>query len=240
MKEKTPEKVESVESSQKPEDVIVADMRSYIREIENGNGEGNGTERFHSEIERSYSAELYEKYDTGEIPNLEILELSANSAAEAIAKEIQESKEQGMSDADLTEETKIEKLLQGRPKIITSNIRSYIATVMRFQELAKMRTTGRDLAKQFEQADHQRRRVHNALIESLETFTNIIEDAKTLGLLSEISVAQWRHSEDLRLQESRVVVFSKQILEDRDYIRDWAIVAEMHERLTEIEKLEKK
>ena len=239
VKEKPPNNPES--SSSTPEDSIVAEMHSCLECLRNGDAVPKSTEELHFEIEHTQSAPIFGQYETHAIPQLTTLEHSALFAADAIAREIEMHKKEGVSEADLEEESKIEKILRGRSKAIGSGIRSYIRTILRFQQLARLRHGGRDVLKQFEETDHQRRRAHNALIESLTAFTKAIEEAKEIDLLKDIPVVEWQPGTQLPDGiENQIVVFSHRVLSDRNYIRDWAIVAELYERLKEIEQLEKK
>jgi len=197
---------------------------------------------FYHDVEKIHTTGLFKEYSSGAIPSVGVLRDSAMKVADAIAKEIERERKSGVSDEDLDREIALERILRGRGRAIDSGIRSYIATVLRFQNLSKRRSEGRDLLKQFESADHQRRQSHNSLISSLRIFAKAVEEAKSLGVLDGTSVVPWQLGMNMNefKGQDKVTIFSERTLNDRDFIRDWAIVAELYERLQEIDELEKK
>ena len=222
------------------EDEIVKEMHKCVSAVKNGADSSVSSQQLHLAIEKSHSAPLFNDYEKGLVPTLEIIKNSSVKAADSIASEILRSEKSGVSPKDLVEEKSIEKLLRGREKSINAGVRSYIRSVLRFQTLKERMHLERNMEKQFERADHERRRIHNALIESLQTFTKAIHDAQELDLLNKYTIIEWQPGLRLQHQKDSIVVFSDRILKNRDWVRDWAVVAELYERLAEIEELERK
>lgn len=187
---------------------------------------------------------LYKEYVEGRTPSLPLLQESAARAVAAIEKIIAEEKKNGTSDADLAEEIRVKNLIAGRSISIEQNITAYIKTVLRFQTLKKLHNNGaRDVSKQLEQTDHDRRRVHNNLIDSLRILTEAVKEAQSIDLIAKKSVHEWvpsLNASELAKTEGSIVVFSPKILTDRDYVRDWAMAADFNKQFSDLQEVEQK
>jgi len=222
------------------EDEVIAELNKTPEDGFTDEKEGRKKVRqLHHSAERTVSGSLLEKYNNDELLTMEMLKDGSTLAADALARGIEAEENAGTTDEDLVEEKRLEKLLRGRSQTIIAGIRSYINMVLRFQRLNEQRFLGRDVLKQFEQTDHQRRRAHDALLESLQIYSNSVREAKNTGLLNEVPVVVWESEDSLKgdLPEEKVVIFSDAVLANRDYIKDWALVAEMSERLKKIDRL---
>ncbi len=191
----------------------------------------------HGDIEGCESYPLLQKYVSGELPTLKKMFDALKPFLSEFYKEIENERirvSQGSSDAILKTIERIYGLLSGREQQVRAAIQRYVNSVVRFRHLEKLSAGGgRDLTEQFVKADHARRRAHDSLIESFK-----VHGAQVRALLNEgfgdesLPFVQWNSSDDARkFGVGKCVYFSEEVLRNRDFIRDWAIVADFAEQL---------
>lgn len=207
-------------------------------------GEIPASEKLLTEIRNDLSRlecyPMYREYAAGNVPTLAILTESATRASLTIETLLSQDRAKGVPDKELEEETKIKNLLAGRPNSIKRGVESYVRSIIRFHTLKQLsHGGGRDMQTQFVKADEDRRRVHNALLESLKIFTTTVRNAEKEGLLPAGSVVEWTHGMQAQVlieNPDMIVVFAEKIIsnEDRDYMKDWAIAADFDLQLKEM------
>jgi len=233
-----PDKFEKVPLSLVLEEDLVAEVHSHRDRLK------NGEEKIEEALEalpliREGIAQLecypiYREYVNGNVPTLDTFRNGTRLASETIASDL--AQEKGLSSEDLSEELHVQKLLEGRAGSIEHAIDAYVRSVIKFHNLKRISRGGvRDMTKQFEQSDHERRRAHNHLLDTLQSTTQAVRDAVELKLIPLEKVLEWNPGVESIPQENAIVVFSPKILEDRNYIRDWAIAADFDERLRELD-----
>jgi hypothetical protein len=178
----------------------------------------------HSSLEHFENQEMTALYDEGRVPTFQSLEEAAAIASTVL-----------VSDPD-PEAQRIGKLLSERMNLVKRWARRYVASILRFRtsKLAMMRMNESEQREAFVQADADRRRIHDSLLEALESLSSFIEKGKEYADYTMPIV--WSPSDELAPGTTwhNGAIFSKKALSDRDLIRDWAIVAD---RVEEIRKL---
>ncbi|MEK7612632.1 MAG: hypothetical protein AAB449_00585 [Patescibacteria group bacterium] len=181
---------------------------------------------------------LYREYTAGNVPTLAVLDVSTERAVHAIDATLAGDRAKGTPENDLAEETKVRNLIAGRSISIKRNVAEYIRTVLRFHTLKRLAAGGgRDMQEQFVKTDEARVRAHNNLIKSLQIMTSTIQSAATMNLLPEHKILKWvagMNAHDLNKNPNTVVVFSDKVMQDRDFIKDWAIAADFDLQLQEM------
>lgn len=201
--------------------------------------------KLHHDIERCGCYPIFKQYASGEIPTLDRMFQTIKPLVVEMDQEIQNERARvakGENDFVLNHLEKCRGLLLGRESQIRGGIQRYVNSVIRFNRLRKSSAGGaRDLTKQFEEADHARRRAHNDLIASLKTYVDVIENLweESTGdeLFKNFKFVSWKIGEDARESDpvgDRNIVIDKSALKNREFIRDWAIVADFHEQLKEL------
>lgn len=177
-------------------------------------------EQIHAEISACPCAHMYRQYKEGIIPNLEMLQRSIDVAIEVIDADSQSLNPDNEHDReDIASLDRTKKVLSSRVSEIQQWIRTYAETVVRFHQLKKLTANDtRDLRKQFERADHSRRRAHDALIETLRVTAHTLADVRDL-------------LDDNDARKAQLVTLGDNILRDRDLVRDWALAADFHTQL---------
>lgn len=194
--------------------------------------------RLHKDIEQCECSALFNQYASGEVPTLKAMFANLQSFLDAFAQEVEKEKPaDGESSETHQWMSSTHKLLSGREQTVRSAIQRYVNSVIRFKNLHKLAAGGsRDLNAQFVDADHARRRAHNALIEALSIYTEKIRSLAEEGFnqetMSTFRFKTWDGRTDARTFGSDAVVFfSPEVLRNRDFLRDWAIVADFKEQL---------
>lgn len=230
-------------SSYTPAEDLVAHAHVCNESLKRGHPNGGiELERLRREIAESDYNELYHQYHNGQILTLTALEKTAHHAAKEIATVIAGDRENGLTDDDLVDEIALQNILEGRVQAIRVSIRSYITTVIQYHNIKIRRQRGamddEDLKRQFEQIDARRRKAHNTLLESLREMTRALAQAKDEDLIRTPFI-QWEVGMPIspEVQENRYVTFAESVTNNREYIRDWAIVADLDARLRSIEEL---
>lgn len=226
---RTPERSEDVEPT---EDVLARldNLAERYREHHPGTPEERAQARviLHTTLDKFENHEMKESYDEGRLPTFRSLERAASLISSALI------------DSGEAEATTLAKLLEGSTLHIKSWSRKYVASILRFRRasMARARMSDEEVRDSYIQADRDRRRIHDALLESLSAVTRLIEQAK--DYIEPIVVKKWRPGDRLPkgTADSEPVVFSSEAVANRDLIRDWAIVADRIEEINKITKHE--
>lgn len=164
---------------------------------------------------------IYRQYKEGKIPNMDMLQNVVDVSLSILDKYKKEDKNISSQDSESIEN--IKKLLQGRILTLNSFINSYVRSVYDFYVIKKRRqSSGESFAKEFAKADERRRKNHNALMDSLNTFNKLLGSVRRFG----------EGDDDL----SKIIFFNDLTLKNRDLIRDWAVAAYLHKHLQKAEE----
>ena len=163
-------------------------------------------------------------YDEGRVPTFQSLELATDIARAALEKA-------GDPEAD-----RIAKLLSERVRLVKQWSRRYVGSILRYRrsELARMRMNENEQRQEFFEADKDRRRIHDALLQTIGSMNELLKAGEEYAAYGR--PAEWVPG--IPLPEGtaweQAAIFSEKAIADRDLIRDWAIVAD---RVEEIKKL---
>ncbi len=204
----------------------------------NGHTKHDSLDQLHQDIARCECYPFFKQYVSGEIPTLDRLFNNLKPFITELDTEISAARARANGNLEDEEVKGLERrrsLLLGRETQIRGSVQRYVNSVIRFNTLKKASAGGtRDLTKQFEQADHARRRAHNDLLGSLTTYAKLVGEMVEEGdnQLKTFPFEIWRHGQDARtIAPDKTVVFSAKVMENRDFVRDWAIVADFHNQL---------
>jgi hypothetical protein len=123
--------------------------------------------------------------------------------------------------------------------MVERGMQAYIRTIIQFHTIKRLSIGGvRDMTAQFARVDQERRNAHEGLLDSLRTMRQAVLAAAGTELIPKQNVIEWtmgmNAGELLSHNPHAVIVFSDRVLQDRNYIRDWAIAADFEERLKEM------
>lgn len=182
----------------------------------------------HQGLERLSASPILEKYEAGMIPTLASLARAADEARAVL-----------LEDADDEEAAKLARLLEGSVHSIKDWTRKYVASILRFHKTKSSYfrvQTKADEIHLMEEADKDRRRIHNALLSSLSAFNQQLEDAH--GIDTFAPAIEWVPGIDqpTGTADTMPLVFSKAAIADRDLIKNWAIAADLGEEIKKILK----
>src|SRR5690606_4589845 len=139
---------------------------------------------------------------------------------------IQSDTEEGLfGEEDMHEITNKALLLKDRAKEIKRAARSYVRTVSQFNHIKRQRARldPQDFIEKIEEIDRRRRVLHDGLIESLTVYTKVMHELSEYGFLDDVKVLLWSQSEPFEVpEENTVVIFSPEILNNRELVKDWA------------------
>ncbi len=174
----------------------------------------------HQTLERLDNKEMIHKYREGRIPTIHSLELAANEAIKHLQEEEPDE-----------EIERITKLLEGQVRSIRGWTRRYVGTVVKFHLMKSAYYAQEEEADKFITADSERRRVHDALLSSIASFSKLLSDAQEITHYS--PPIAWDLSSNLEegTANAKPVVFSLQAIQNRDLIRDWAVATDCVEEL---------
>ena len=195
-------------------------------------------EKLHGDVENCECYPLFKQYIAGEVPTLERMFGNLKGPLERARADLEAEKQAvGENDPIVAEATKMLNLIGGREQQVRGAIQRYVHSVIRFNHLKKISAGGvRDITRQFVETDRARRQAHNSLIESLRVYTATAAKANEMGLFAENDTdypfAKWTIGTDARnIPANKMAIFSESVLQNRDFIRDWAIVADFMEQL---------
>ncbi len=123
----------------------------------------------HQTLERLDNKEMIHKYREGRIPTIHSLELAANEAIEHLRAE--------QPDEEIE---RISKLLEGQVRSIRGWTRRYVGTVVKFHLMKSAYYAQEEEADKFITADSERRRVHDALLSSIASFSKLLSEAQEI------------------------------------------------------------
>lgn len=244
-KEKTLEENQS-ESAEGRDQLLVEEVLSHVGEAlqscrSNPNQNTNHGEILHREIENTEISDLFSHYEKHQIISL----FDINESIRIIVDKLEVIKNEVSNDEEELKfiNTKFN-LLKQRDVEISAGVRRYVASVAQFQAIKKqqLRLLPEDYRDKLKDIDIRRRKAHDALMQTLSIYTQLVLELKNEDYLEDVNVIQWNFGmdiSDVRVSDTTVVVFSEKILANRDLIKDWAITAHLYQSLKIIEELEK-
>jgi hypothetical protein len=171
-------------------------------------------------------------YEEGRVPTLQ----SMNRAVSEVLLHLEPFK-------DEPEIIAICKLLSQRVKEIRNWCLRYEQTVIVFhRKLKKMRETGeRDDAEMFKDADIERRRIHDNLMASIRSLDQSISSANEMEPLQH-NIVRWQPGLSIpeNFANEQSFIFSERAAthDNRDLIRDWAIIANLEQKMEALREYE--
>jgi hypothetical protein len=192
--------------------------------------------KLHQDIERCECYLLFAQYDKGTVPSLDRMFANTQPILSVVRQEI--ALTQNPNDV-LALQRSID-LISGREQAIRSAIGAYVRSVIRFQNLRRLSAGGaRDVTRQFVDADHARRRAHNNLLDALTIYAQQVQTLAEEGFDTDPSFSFVRWTPDMdasAVPADKTVVFDASVMKNRNFIRDWAIVADFAEQLKQLEQ----
>lgn len=210
------------------EEVILTDFRDTVHEpheIHNKEERAHRYHTFHDYLERLENPSIINQYENGTVPTLESLQEATTAAAQELE-----------ADPDDQEGVRMAKLLRGQVQSIRLWCRRYVGSVIAFHTLRRKHIllNSTDTKEDFFRADSERRRIHNALLDSLRTCTALIQ--QTAAHAGSATPILWEPTMTLPkgTASSTPVAFSANTLEDRDLVKQWAIAADCVEEMKKV------
>lgn len=180
---------------------------------------------------------LYLQYLQGEVPTLDMLQKTVDELSSRVEGAIEKEKAAGLSDTDYEDLTQVKKILSTRMRNIRTNVGEYVLKIAQFHRIRiGVRASDPEWTKEeFVRIDTARRRAHEILLSSLTDLTTRTKSLIEEGLVTTHEIGYWNRTKPAHeLQESgKLVLFDPRVVADRDYIRDWAISADIYERTNE-------
>ncbi len=182
---------------------------------------------------------LFDEYVQGSVPTFERMFGSLPERVEEASRDLRKDAER-YGPEDVEEETRMLSLLKGRERQVQTAVQMYVQSVIRFDTLKQLSHGGaREDKENFANADHARRRLHNALLESLHVYLETAQEAERMGVFSGAHPGPiftlWDIGIDARsISHEQLLLFSERTLERREFVRDWAIAAFFAMRLGEL------
>lgn len=211
------------------EEAVLAKLHETNEKHKSGAHSHEELEVFHKDIEHCECYPVFQQYLSGEIPTLDRMFGQTAAFLETYKKGLDAQEHDKDAHSAYS-------LLVGRESQIRSSVQRYVQSVIRFNRLRKLSLDGaRDLSKQFQDADHSRRRAHNELITSLQLYAQLVTKAEEAGYhdsKTEFPYVFWDIAEDARnISPNKTVLFNAQVMQNRDFIKEWAIAADFAEQL---------
>ncbi len=174
---------------------------------------------------------FYRSYLEEQLPTLEILERSVSEMKRRLDEKVSEEKAAGASEETTKELSDKARILSIRLSNIRNNTSRYVQTVARFHEMkSRVKYSDPDWQKgEFQRIDIERKRAHDILLNSLRDLVVKAQEVREEGLLSSSEIGLWdrtKSAKDIE-KDGKIVLFHPRVIDDRDYIRDWAIAADM-------------
>lgn len=229
MSEKAPHRIESKEKTTKPEEELLAHFRSTC-ETESGAAlthEAKVTtyHSLHDDLDQLEDAPMIGQYEKAMIPTIHSLTEASRIASAALEAQ-----------TDDEEAVRIGKLIRGQVGGIRTWSRRYVSTIIKFHTAKRRLVLMNDVERRnaLEQADAERRRVHDSLLTCLRTFTALLKEGAEYAAYT----APLAWSPGILLPEGtaseKAVIFSDSALTDRDLIKSWAIASDCVEEMRSI------
>lgn len=164
-------------------------------------------------------------YEKGLLPTVTSMTEAARIASEALLAETEDG-----------EAVRLGKLISGQVPSIRQWCRRYVSTIVKFHT-AKQRSHGSSDAEkkyQLQLADEERRRVHNALLESLKNFSALLIQAEDFAIFRK--PIMWKPGVNLPegITFAEPVVFDHVVMTDRDLVKNWAIALDCVEEMRKL------
>ncbi len=186
----------------------------------------------HTEIQN-----LFEHYERHEILTYDDIQSSLEIVLQKLTTELE-------ADPEDEEMRKGFQILKERAREIRFATRRYVQTIAKFHHIKEQqfRMDPNEFVAEFQNIDQIRRNAHNGLIDTLTIYTKTINELQRYGALDGLEIVEWhitdRFADDSET-DGKIHVFSGDVLRNRDLVKDWAISAHMHEKLQQIEALQK-
>lgn len=179
----------------------------------------------HSIAERFENNEMFVAYEEGRVPTFASMEAAVKMVDEHLA-----------SDPEDPESLRLRKLLSQRVIEIRRWCSKYEQSVVVFHRRRKQMAlrSYNDPATDFVKADQDRRRTHDNLMEAIRSLDALITEADNLETLPQpIARARPRNLLPQGYADENPLIFSASSAthENRDYIKDWALVANLEQKL---------
>lgn len=179
-------------------------------------------ETMHSEFERCEAGTIFHSYTESKIPTLSQFE-------EQMELILQKT---GQPAADDVEGLRIYNLLRGRVNHLRKSVKDYVETVVRFVRISgPMKLRDPEI---FIKIDHDRRKRHDGLLNTLSGLLKLINDADRIGLADKSDFYYWHPGSDEQIPSNKIPVFSEAAIENRNLIRDWALAADFSENFNKL------
>jgi hypothetical protein len=193
-------------------------------------------------VDHSEVARMYAQYEHGGCPNLDSIQSGCSALASILEQELtHETNEQERAEL----ERKI-KYLEGRRKQLSYAVGVYADSLAQMWHTKKHRYTMGD--EKFRDAivtiDARRRRQHDALMDSLRGYLEVVQTLTKQGYVDPGDIDEWGGwgtdlskqtlpAAKLNASRGRVVVFSQDVLthQRREEIQHWAVAADLAENL---------
>lgn len=229
MNEMMPKSTVSKESAPRPEEDLLAHFRGAC-ETESGTVLNHESKistyhSFHEDLDHLEEAPIVNQYERGMIPTIDSLSEAARAASDSLEANPEE-----------IEAVRIGKLIRGQAASIRTWCRRYVSTIIKFHTMKRqmLRMDDQEKRDSFEQADAERRRVHEALLASLRTFNTLLEEGKDYAEYKSPLLWQPGSLMEDGTATHEGVIFAPKALEDRDLIKSWAIAADCVEEMKKI------
>lgn len=219
------------------EDVVVALNDALQHCKANPDDMSCDCDALHSRICHTEVKLLFEHYEKHEVLTHSDIEQSINLVLAKLEEELKD-------DPEDEEIASGHQLLKERAREIKSATNRYIRTISKFFHIRKQqfRMTPDEFKDEFQKIDQIRRTAHNGLIETLTIYTKTVNGLKRYGALDGLEIEEWRVTDrfsDPADTEGKVLVFSAEVLKNRDLVKDWAVSAFMNEKLLQLEEIQK-
>lgn len=253
-KESFPVAAEGAEPIYKPDETLgttlveqaVVETHSHSDKLKVPTYHPNNTDRevvakLRKDLEGVECYQLYRQYAQGTVPTISMFEDSSRMLGGELARMVEKEKAEKVPETELQELTKKQAFIEHRAAEIKTAINRYVRVVIRFHNLKRLQEQrgNVDDLDRLQAVDKDRRRAHDLLLEALSSFTDVARALQEEGVLERGLVVEWKpgmNAQTLSGSGKRAVVFSPDTIKDRDYIRDWAVVADLDQYFSLAEK----
>lgn len=209
---------------------MLAEVDSAVRAHRNGQHDSQYIAHLHDRIHSCEVGHLFDEYVEESVPTFERM-------FHPLPERIEKAKQALRVDAEkygaetVADEMRILALLSGREQQVQTAVQRYVQSVIRFDTLRRLSYGGvRADMEQFSDADHARRRSHNALIDTLRVYLKVAQEAEAASVFPKESsgpvFVPWDIGVDARvIPRGHILVFSEKTLEHREFVRDWAVAS---------------
>lgn len=191
-------------------------------------------EALHREFETCEAYATYLAYAEGSLPTIE----NMTHGIEAMLAQAPQHAKEG------PEAERVCKMLSGRALQIRAASRSYVQSVITFNRqlsgAGQFRLSDEERRDQLIDTDKRRRRLHDALLDTLRVTYRTLMDAVDLGIANKSTFGIWEKGFDARQLPGTFSIFAPQALDDRNFIRNWAIAADFAQTFAKLDEIVQK